>query len=39
VGSDATLGSFVVLASYALVFLAGYGLRAFVSWRRRNRFR
>jgi hypothetical protein len=39
VGSNASLGIFVGIASYLLVFLAGYGLRAFISWRRRNRFR
>lgn len=37
-GSNASLGM-LVGASYMLVFLAGYGLRAFISWRRRKRFR
>jgi hypothetical protein len=39
VGSNANLGIAIGIASYVLVFLAGYGLRAFISWRRRRRFR
>jgi hypothetical protein len=39
VTSNASLGVIIGIASYVLVFLAGYGLRAFISRRRRRRFR